>query len=543
MADAMKSNSRDRLLIKVIMPKQGTERRVQGGGLPPKPFRSVDSIYRSSLCSQISAIRTAIAPQVRKTEAAPVRVKLISKAAAKSHRPDRLFSTSSCPIIGVGRLGELFVRATPTGLDRLAEIVDGDHSDQIVKELSCVETIEAVTPAFRRRGLAAVDILRRCPRPNQRGFVARADLFNYGVGGNQSLLVEDFLDACKVRNVRVPTTRGYSEASYTFEVECQTAEDVEAISKIVGVRSISPMPLIRTIRPRLLAAKPLPHLPSANEVADDFPVVVVVDSGISDKVPELNSWVVGRDAQVAPQYTNTDHGTFVAGLICWGGQLNPTIAGLDRSPCGVFDLQVIPNDDPAKGNTSALLESEFLQSLDSALKQHANRYKVWNLSLGTDTVCSLDEFSPLAEELDNLQERYKVSFVISAGNYDTPPLLDYPRAGKQLQTGRITAPADSVLGVTVGAVSHVGYTAQGPKEHHPSAFSRHGAGPNYIIKPDLVHYGGSCSTDLAHVAGIRSINGTGSAENLGTSFATPLVARTLAQIYHQVTPAPSPVLQ
>ena len=38
------------------------------------------------------------------------------------------------------------------------------------------------------------------------------------------------------------------------------------------------------------------------------------------------------------------------------------------------------------------------------------------------------------------------------------------------------------------------------------------------------------------------MNGTGSAENLGTSFATPLVARTLAQIYHQVTPTPSPVL-
>ena len=82
----------------------------------------------------------------------------------------------------------------------------------------------------------------------------------------------------------------------------------------------------------------------------------------------------------------------------------------------------------------------------------------------------------------------------------------------------------------------------GPKEHHPSAFSRHGAGPNHVIKPDLIHYGGSCSTDLSHISGIRSINGPGTAENLGTSFATPLVARTLAQIYHHVTPTPSSVL-
>lgn len=541
MADTTRAAQHDRLLIKVIMPKQGTERKVQGGGTPPKPFRPVNKEYRKSLYTQVSAIRTAIMPQIQKTEAAPVRVKLLGRAAAKSHRPDHLFSASSCPIVGAGRLGELFLRATPAGLEQLADMIQNDDSDQITKELSCVEIIETVTPAYRRGGIDSKDILRRCPRSKD-GFIARIGLFNYGASGNQGALVEDFLSVCKSRKIAPPSRRGYSPSSFTFETECQSVEDVEALSRIVGVRSVSPMPLIRAIRPRMFSAKPLPNLPAASEVVGDFPVVVVVDSGISDQVAALNSWVVGRDAQVAPQYANTDHGTFVAGLICWGSQLNPTIAGLDQSPCGVFDLQVIPNDDPAKGDTLSLLESEFLQSLEAALQQHANTYKVWNLSLGTDTVCSLDEFSPLAEELDNLQEKYKISFVISAGNYDTPPLLDYPRAGNQLQTGRITAPADSVLGITVGAVSHVDYKAQGPKEHHPSAFSRHGAGPNYIIKPDLVHYGGSCSTDLTHIAGIRSVSGTGSAENLGTSFATPLVARTLAQIYHQVTPTPSPVL-
>src|SRR2546430_14875912 len=111
------------------------------------------------------------------------------------------------------------------------------------------------------------------------------------------------------------------------------------------------------------------------------------------------------------------------------------------------------------------------------------------------------------------------------------------------QTGvDLRCPADSVLGIAVGAISHVDYPNGGPKRNEPSAFSRHGAGPNYVIKPDLVHYGGSCSTDGVHIAGIRSVNGAASAENLGTSFATPLVSRTLAQIYHQITPAPKPGL-
>jgi hypothetical protein len=89
----------DRLLIKVIMPKQGTERKVTAGGTPPKPFRTVDVKYRTRLSSQVSAIRMAMAPQIRTAGAAPVRVKLLSVAAAKSHRPEHLFSSQSCPIV------------------------------------------------------------------------------------------------------------------------------------------------------------------------------------------------------------------------------------------------------------------------------------------------------------------------------------------------------------------------------------------------------------------------------------------------------------
>lgn len=303
------------------------------------------------------------------------------------------------------------------------------------------------------------------------------------------------------------------------------------------------MPRVRTIRPHMLGRRPLPpDLPKSQDAEGDYPIVVVVDSGITDQIPELASWVVGRHSDVSPQYRNNEHGTFVAGLVCWGAQLNPQLEGISPSPCGVFDLQVLPNTDPAKGDIDDLTEQEFLQSLETALKQHGNHYKVWNLSLSTTEVCSLDKFSPLAEQLDKLQETYKVSFVIAAGNYETPPLLDYPRTPAQLNLGRITSPADSVLGITVGAISHVDYPTNGPKTNHPSPYSRHGAGPNHIIKPDLIHYGGACSTDLTNTTGVRSVNGTGAAEDLGTSFATPLVSRALAQIYHQVTPTPSPVL-
>lgn len=127
MADETQRNARnDRLPIKLIMPKQGTERRVLGGGTPPAPFRDVDLQYRNRLSNQIGAIQEALLPQLKMTRAAPVRVKIMSKAAAKSHRPEKLFSDKSCPIIGAGRLGELFIKATPTGLEQLTQIIQNN---------------------------------------------------------------------------------------------------------------------------------------------------------------------------------------------------------------------------------------------------------------------------------------------------------------------------------------------------------------------------------------------------------------------------------
>jgi len=539
MADIKKLRP-DRLPIKLIMPNQGKEKKVQAGGSAPVPFRTVDSAFRKSLSNQVTAIRDIITSQVKKTAAAPVRVKLLAKATAKSHRPDHLFTPVTCPIIGSGHIGELFLKATPEGLSNLIKIIETSGSQQLEKEISCVEAIEAITPAYRRKGIDSKDVLRRSPR-RKNGFLTRVQLFKFGDEKEQAQLVENFQEACHGREIRI-NTAGYSPSSFTYGAECQNVDDVDALSRIVGVRTVVSMPLIRTLRPQMLNPKSLPKLMSRENVSGDVPVVVVVDSGITNKIPELEGWVVGRETEVAPEYRNDEHGTFVAGLICWGNALNPNLGGIDPNPCAVFDLQVIPNGDPDKGDIDELTEQEFLTALDKALNEHANEYKVWNLSLSTDEVCSLDDFSKLAVELDNLQEKHQVSFVISAGNYSNPPLLDYPRKKAHIEPGRITIPADSVLGITVGSISHVDYNGKGPSDRHPSAFSRHGAGPNHIIKPDLIHYGGACAIDGTHVTGIRSVGVSGTAENLGTSFATPLVSKTLAQIYHQITPTPSPVM-
>ena len=70
---------------------------------------------------------------------APRRVKLLTQASAKSHRPERLFSRDSCPIIGAGRLGEIFVKASAAGLEKLGYEIEHKTSSLVVKELSTIE--------------------------------------------------------------------------------------------------------------------------------------------------------------------------------------------------------------------------------------------------------------------------------------------------------------------------------------------------------------------------------------------------------------------
>lgn len=112
----------------------------------------------------------------------------------------------------------------------------------------------------------------------------------------------------------------------------------------------------------MFAAKPLPPLPSADDVTGDFPVVVVVDSGISDQIPGLESWVVGRDSQVAPAYRNTDHGTFVAGLMSQYGCPPRDISGVKSGMIGVF-MQPFFRHFPLHSGVSATTSVEIIPKI------------------------------------------------------------------------------------------------------------------------------------------------------------------------------------
>lgn len=256
MANEDSRPDRPRLPIKLTLPKQTPEGSGQGGGSRYEPFCRVDAGFRERLGRQVRALRKVIVPMVCRTRAVPARVKLHPLATAKSHRPGTLFSSKTCPIIGAGALGELFVKATPNGLDKIAEKIYSGDSQRIVKELSAVSVVEPVTPEIRRGRRSARDIFRGCPR-RANGFLARVRLFDFDDGGEQSALHDDFLGTCHRREISVDSA-GYSETSLTYCVTCQSVEDIEALADTVGVRSISAMPSIVATRPQFASHGSLP---------------------------------------------------------------------------------------------------------------------------------------------------------------------------------------------------------------------------------------------------------------------------------------------
>jgi hypothetical protein len=532
----------ERLYIKVILKDQALEQKKPPGGSPPVPFKAVTPQFRKKLISGVADVEKVLATAHERSKSVPARVTLEKKAQAKSHRPTKLFGTDTCPIIGAGKPGELFIKMTPAGATALKHRIRLGISPHLEKAISTVRSIVPIKPEDRLSGLKPEELFEAAPSDEGRKLI-KVTLFDYGDPDEQEANViefEVFLFKHDIPNERQEEFKTQD----VFTVKCKSPEEISILANAIMVRNISKVPVFRALRDLKLNPRPLPpNLQKIGTDPADFPIVAVVDSGVNSRIPALEEWVYKHRRFVARGEENTYHGTFVAGLIVWGHQLNPAHPEVGEHPCRVLDIHVLPNLDPSYGPVGVYTEPEFLRDLDECLSYYANEVKVWNLSMGSDEICQLDRFSDFAMQLDNLQEQYGVTFVIAAGNYEEPPLLNYPRDKASEAKGRITTPADSVLAVTVGAVSQIDHPLTGARRGEPSPFSRNGPGPNYTIKPDLVHIGGNVGVDYSQPLGVASVSDSASVgENIGTSFAAPLISRQLAYVHHRITPAPSPTL-
>jgi Subtilase family len=277
------------------------------------------------------------------------------------------------------------------------------------------------------------------------------------------------------------------------------------------LRNIRPIPQIRPIQNNpLRAALPLAHVPPDVEPMSSERVAII-DGGVAS-CPALNRFVTQYHlTPEAPDAAFVDHGSTVTSAFLFGNLDGKK--QLPRPPAAVDHFRVFPP--PAAELDGDPNLPWLLDQITSVVKQR--RHRLFNISLGPD-VCTDEDEVPHAWtlKLDQLAREHKVTFVVAAGNNG--------EEDQALGYNRVQAPADMINGIGVGAcrfesssepLERASYSAMGP--------GRYGQ----IVQPIGVAFGGDF-TAKAFVG----FNHSGRLQmTSGTSFATPLVARGVAELH------------
>ena len=520
-------SNRQRPAKRVVFSAEDTQIVTPNGGGDARLFKEVTDEFRNSLIVNIEESLTSMISD--HLVAFAMIVELEPEALAKSHRPTDIFNSTTCPFIGdIGidvenRTGQFLIRATSEGLHRLRNRVATVSGKKPMAALSTVKSIKPYYPDI------SVDELQ-----TEKEFIIR--LINLEDQGTDNWVEQQFesvvaehqaeairlTDNLPLYHVKLFSNNG-TDKSYKFLMAIRENPIIFSVQK---TRIVSILPDDLGLNNEEVISAPPP--------SDDreYPVVGVVDSSINDNCPYIQPWYVGEESALIDEDKDYTHGTFVAGLITNAYSLNDNRSDFPKSQSKVYSVGVLT---ATGGNIY-----EIMDMLERAQRAQPD-IRVWNLSLGGDTPVSLKSISEFALLLDEFQKMYDCLCVVSAGNINEaanirhwPPAADCPRDEQ-----RITSPGDSVLGLTVASTAHVDGVV---RTNEPSIFSRSGPVANFILKPDLCHFGGNHGYNGVDIfpLGINSLspNQPSSScvlsQNCGTSFSTPLVSTIAANLWQSM---------
>ncbi|MFN5256160.1 MAG: S8 family peptidase [Limnohabitans sp.] len=301
--------------------------------------------------------------------------------------------------------------------------------------------------------------------------------------------------------------------------------------------------------------------PSAPDAA--APAVAVLDSGLTPGHPLLGQAVGDAQGYVAGETSPNDtsphwHGTFVGGIALYG-DVEACVRQRQFVPqLRLFSGKVFKDDDQD--------QTEFVEkAVERAVRDLQEQYgcRVFNLSYGDRNKIYDDRhLRGLAYTLDRLTRELVVLFVVPTGNlYLEEVQANYPDYLFH-ESARLLDPATALNVLTVGGLAHHEASRDAQRypdqieerilarSGQPSPLTRTGPSINGAIKPDLVEHAGNVAinrgTNRARYQGlgVLSLNGGfgqagGGAfrENVGTSYAAPLVAHKAARLLQDLPDA------
>ncbi|WIF95100.1 S8 family peptidase [Caminicella sporogenes] len=266
---------------------------------------------------------------------------------------------------------------------------------------------------------------------------------------------------------------------------------------------------------------------SNEELINSEPIVAIFDGfPMQNHVLLSNRLIIDDPDNWESEYTVRDrfHGTAMSSLVIHG-DLNNDKSPLDRK---VYFRPILK---PFRDFNDNLRESVpddimIVDLIHTAVKRMfegdgnsgptAPTVKIINLSFGDPARQFVNVISPLARLLDWLSYKYKVLFVVSAGNHNTSGIdtgvsfLEFKRLSieereklllrkieQNSRNTRLLSPAESINSLTVGAIFK-DYAEMNENDRFiipyrnplPSPISAIGLGYNRSIKPDIFYNGG-----------------------------------------------------
>lgn len=268
-----------------------------------------------------------------------------------------------------------------------------------------------------------------------------------------------------------------------------------------------------------------------NVPIDELPIVAVLDDGV-DFPDSLRPIIMEQWTPSGATPGRRIHGTSVASKVAFAdtgtqialGTMTPRARIIDCNICG---------PDPESTKPGFISNPTMIKRIKEAVLRYKDITKIFNLSSADNKPIEGDKISCLGYELDVLASKYKVQFVISAGNHElfrTQASLDDIICDDD---ARIAAPSDSMLNITVGAIVGQDHKGSLSKRCEVAPYSRIGPGFLGMRKPDIVAYGGTLlNTGNPPADDYSLMLGAGNqlACEAGTSFTAPVIAGDLAQI-------------
>lgn len=516
------NNSNDKFLpIKIVLPKASDDKKKMGGGGPRKCFSEVDNEYRINITTQVESLI-----DIQQTEFPSAIAKIIMKkgAEAKSHKPNNFVKKLGLSVIGTNKLNEVIIGFSKTDLANKKVKILHDISKDFVANLSAIESLELYNEGDKFAQFNKDDLITYL-NTNKKGEI-KITLFNFGLDHVKQYL--NYLKSLNIRNeYRVVN---YSETLSAIIINNNNDLDVSKIDEITKhflVKSVSVLPVYETITSGLGTLDK--HNLKLGDISPltntEYPVVGIIDSGISDDNKYLKDWIYDREVFVPLDLQDNSHGTAVASTIQYGNELNNIISS-NTQRFKFLDVVAIGD---------RISEDDLMDIIYKVVSKHHSIVKIWNMSINSiNGICSDYSLSDFAMFIDDVQTEFEVQFVISAGNYNTP--RQWPPVKDHNNSDRVTSPAESVIGLAVGSVSQ----KESPKSivniNEPSPFTRKGPGAIYIQKPELVDYGGNYDTSGSHInLGVKVMDTRGNTiEMIGTSFSAPRVTKKLTEIYYSI---------